>query len=63
MPIEIMVKQADLADTLAAMREWLDRERCVLSHFCHTGDGAGFVVIYANVADRTCAEIFRQIFD
>jgi len=38
--IEIRVDPSGFADTLAAMREWLDREKLYLSHFRHeNGDG------------------------
>jgi hypothetical protein len=63
--IEIHVKQLDLADTLGAMREWLDRKRCNLSHFRHTSDAAGIVVIISvgfAAGDHACAEAFRQHF-
>ena len=62
MPVEVTVKQADLANTLAAMREWLDRERCNLSHFRHAGDGDGNVIIKADFSDQACADKFHQHF-
>jgi len=61
--VEIRVRQADLADTLTAMRVWLDRERCVLLHFRHAGDGMGSILINAGFAvDDLCAERFRKQF-
>jgi hypothetical protein len=62
--VEIRVKQADLAETLGAMREWLDREKCNLLHFSHTSDRTGIVVIDAGFSDgdHVCAEAFRQHF-
>ena len=63
--VQIRVKQADLAGILAEMREWLDREKCVLSSFLHKGDGAGIIVITATfvVGDGARAEAFQQYFD
>jgi hypothetical protein len=43
--VEIRVPQASLADILNSMREWLDRERCNLSHFRHTSGDDGIIVI------------------
>jgi hypothetical protein len=62
--VKIRIKQPDLAATLSAMREWLDRERCNLLQFRHGSDGTGFVVIDAGFAagDDVCAEAFRQHF-
>jgi hypothetical protein len=64
-PVQVRVKQADLAGTLAAMREWLDREKCTHSSFLHKGDGVGIIVITATFAigDHACAEAFQQYFD
>ena len=39
--------QASFADTLNAMREWLDRRKCYLSHFRHVSGDDGTVVISA----------------
>jgi hypothetical protein len=49
--IEIRVNQASLADTLSAMREWLDREKCYLSHFRHTNADDGTIVISASFSN------------
>jgi hypothetical protein len=62
MLIEITIEKADLADTLAAMREWLDRERCILFSFRHEGEGAGAIVIKAEFATQACAQKFQQRF-
>jgi len=61
--VEIRVNRTDLADTLSAMRLWLDHERCKLLHFRHRTGGQGIVVISAgfDVGD-TCAESFRRQF-
>jgi hypothetical protein len=49
--IQIRVDQANLADTLGAMREWLDRERCYLSHFRHEIGEGGIVIISAGFSN------------
>jgi hypothetical protein len=43
--LEIRIDQGSFADTLGAMREWLDREKCYLSHFRHKSDDGGMVII------------------
>jgi hypothetical protein len=62
--IEIRIEQASFADTLAAMREWLDREKCNLLHFSHTSNADGTIVISAGFpgADNTHAEAFHRQF-
>jgi len=62
LPVEITVKQASLAATLAAMRVWLDREQCTLSNFRHASDGEGLVLIKADFLDAACAQRFRLRF-
>jgi hypothetical protein len=49
--IQIRVNQASLADTLSAMREWLDREKCYLSHFRHENGDDGTIVISASFSN------------
>ena len=49
--IEIRVNQTSLADTLSAMREWLDREKCYLSHFRQQSGDDGTVVISLSFSD------------
>jgi hypothetical protein len=49
--IEIRVDQAIFADTLNAMREWLDREKCYLSQFRHKNDDDGTILIIAGFSD------------
>jgi hypothetical protein len=39
--IEIRVSQANFAETLNAMREWLDRARCHPSRFSHVSGEDG----------------------
>jgi hypothetical protein len=61
--IEIRVPQADFADILNAMREWLDRERCYLSRFSHVNGKDGIVVISAsfpNADDPRLDDFHRQ---
>jgi hypothetical protein len=63
LPIEITVKRAELADTLGAMRIWLDREKCTISNFRHKNDdAAGSVILKADFIDQACAERFQQRF-
>ena len=63
--IEIRIKRASLADTLGAMREWLDSRRCALSHFRHERDVDGTIVISIGFTsiDDTHANEFREQFD
>jgi hypothetical protein len=60
--VEIRIKQADLAKTLAAMREWLDSQQCTLSNFRHKSNGAGIVVINADFSNHACAVAFGERF-
>jgi hypothetical protein len=61
--IEITVKRVELADTLGAMRIWLDREKCTISNFRHKNDdAAGSVILKADFLDQACAERFQQRF-
>jgi hypothetical protein len=48
--LEIRVSQASLADILNEIREWHDRKKCALSHFRHTSDEDGSIVISAGFA-------------
>lgn len=63
--VEIRVDLARLADTLGAMREWLDGRRCALSHFRHARDTDRTVVISVGFTaiDDTHATEFREHFD
>lgn len=45
--IEIRVPEKSLAGILNSMREWLDREKCDLSHFRYTSGEDGVIVISA----------------
>ena len=62
--IEIRVDQAIFADTLNAMREWLDREKCYLSQFRHRSDDDGTIVISAGFskADDPRVDAFHRQF-
>ncbi len=62
--IEIRVSQANFADTLNAMREWLDRERCHPSRFSHVSGEDGNVVISISFphADDPHLTAFHQQF-
>jgi hypothetical protein len=62
--IEIRVPQAEFADILNAMREWLDREKCFLSRFSHASGKDGIVVISAGFpnADDPRLDAFHQQF-
>ncbi len=61
--IEVRVPRAGLAETLGAMREWLDGRRCALSHFRHAHErdetiliSLGFTSIDETDADKFCEE-------
>jgi hypothetical protein len=62
--VKIKVGRANLADTLNTMREWLDRKKCYLSHFGHTSEGDGVIVISAGFAQEDDPRIdeFQQQF-
>ena len=63
--VKIRVKRSRLADTLGAMREWLDSRRCALAHFRHARDADGTIVISVGFTspDDTHANEFREQFD
>jgi hypothetical protein len=61
--IEIRVPSARLADTLNAMREWLDREKCYLSRFRYESGNDGTAVIsvsFSNNDDPRLDEFHQQ---
>jgi hypothetical protein len=61
--IKIRVDQTGFAEVLSAMREWLDRERCHLTHFRHvTGDDRSVVISagFANDGDPRIEAFQRQ---
>jgi hypothetical protein len=61
--VKIRVEQASFADTLNAMREWLDRKNCYLAHFRHLSGDDGIIVISAGFAkadDPRVDEFERQ---
>ena len=62
--VEIRIDQASFADTLSAMREWLDRRKCYLSHFRHVTGDDGIVVISAGFpsADDPRIDEFQRQF-
>jgi hypothetical protein len=62
--IEIRVDRAEFADILNKMREWLDREKCYLSHFRHTSGEDGIIVISAGFpsADDPRVDAFHRQF-
>jgi hypothetical protein len=63
--VEIRVNLDRLADTLSAMRVWLDARRCALSHFRQAREADGMVVISVGFTsiNETHANEFRQQFD
>jgi hypothetical protein len=63
--VEIQVYQANLAATLNAMREWLDREKCSVSHFRHVAgaDGTLLISVGFSAPHDTHADAFQARFD
>jgi hypothetical protein len=60
--IMVRVSQVDFAEILAAMREWLDRNNCLLEEFETEAGDDGSIVIKAQFADDHAAEPFRREF-
>jgi hypothetical protein len=63
--IEIRVYEDGFADTLAAMREWLEREKLYLAHFRHE-NGDGIIVMsvgFANPDDPRVDAFHRKFGD
>jgi hypothetical protein len=51
------------AEILAAIREWLDRNNCLLEEFeTEAGDGGSIIIIKAQFAEDDLAELFRRDF-
>jgi hypothetical protein len=60
--VHVRVSQVDFAEILAAMREWLDRNNCLLEEFeTEAGDG-GSIIVKAQFAEDDLAEQFRREF-
>jgi hypothetical protein len=61
--IEIRVDVGAFADTLGAMREWLDREKLHLAHFRHE-NGKGMIVMSVGFAnpDDPRVDAFHRTF-
>jgi hypothetical protein len=59
--IEVRVNRADFANTLAEMRQWLDRKNRPLVHFETESDG-GIISIKVKFDANDLAEQFRQAF-
>jgi hypothetical protein len=61
--IQIRVEEGTFADTLGAMREWLDREKLYLAHFRHE-IGGGMIVMSVGFSnpDDPRVDAFHRTF-
>jgi hypothetical protein len=64
MIVEIPISAADLADTMGAMRDWLDTAHCTPTRFeTQRGEEPGAVMIRVEFNEGAEAEAFRRAFD
>jgi hypothetical protein len=64
MIVEIMIGAAELADTMKAMRNWLDIAHCTPVLFqTKSSEQPGFILIRVEFKDDTDATAFRLAFD
>jgi hypothetical protein len=59
---EVLVNRADLADTLGAMRSWLDHNDAGSTQFETMRERGGSIVVRVEFATDDLAEAFRRQF-
>jgi hypothetical protein len=61
--VHVRVYQANFAEILGAMREWLDRNNCRVGRFeTEAGEGGG-IIVKAQFDDDLLAELFQREFE